>query len=70
MTMNQTPEHIHLPQPSFWPILLALGVVLIAIGIVSTVIISAIGALLTLASIIGWTLENRATAQAEEAHHG
>jgi cytochrome c oxidase subunit 1 len=50
---------IHLPAPSFWPIVLALGVALIAIGVIYTLIISAVGVLVLLAAIVGWTLENR-----------
>ena len=51
--------NIHLPAPSFWPIVLALGVALIAIGIIYTYMISAVGVLIMLSAIVGWTLENR-----------
>jgi len=64
--MNEHPD-IHLPAPSFWPIVLAFGFSLIAIGIVSSIIISLIGVVVTLFAITGWTLENRADAQ-EERH--
>jgi len=64
--MSEKPE-IHLPSPSFWPIVLAFGMALIAIGVVSTVIISIVGVVVLLVAIAGWTLENRAAAQ--EAHH-
>jgi len=64
--MNEKPE-IHLPAPSFWPIVLAFGMALIAIGVVSTVIVSIVGVVVLLVAIAGWTLENRATGQ--EAHH-
>ena len=61
-------EAIHLPPPSYWPIFLALGIVLIAIGIIFTVIISAIGIVIMLAAIVGWTQENRDIAL-QEGHH-
>jgi len=64
--MNEKPE-IHLPASSFWPIVLAFGMALIAIGVVSTVIVSIVGVVVLLVAIAGWTLENRATGQ--EAHH-
>jgi len=64
--MNEKPE-IHLPAPSFWPIVLAFGMALIAIGVVSTVIVSIVGGVVLLVAIAGWTLENRAAGQ--EAHH-
>jgi len=64
--MNDHPE-IHLPSPSFWPILLAFGMALIAIGVVSTIFVSIVGIIVLLVSIAGWTLENRAASQ--EEHH-
>jgi hypothetical protein len=67
----QNPEKpsIHLPPPSFWPILLAAGVLLMAVGVVSTSIISVIGIVVVLAAIVGWTWENRSLDMDEEAHH-
>ena len=64
--MNEKPE-IHLPAPSFWPIVLAFGMALIAIGVVSTIIVSIVGVVVLLVAIAGWTLENRAAGQ--EAYH-
>ena len=64
--MNEPPE-IHLPSPSFWPIVLAFGLALIAVGVVSTFIVSLLGVVVLLVAIAGWTLENRATGQ--EGHH-
>ena len=60
--MNEKPE-IHLPGPSFWPIVLAFGFALIAIGVVSSIIVSLVGIVVVLTAIAGWTLENRASAQ-------
>jgi hypothetical protein len=54
--MNQDPKF---PTYSFWPILVALGAVLIAIGIVSNFGISMLGLLLLITSVIGWVWENR-----------
>jgi len=64
--MNEQPE-IHLPSPSYWPIALAFGMALIAIGVVSTFILSIVGVVVMLVAIAGWTLENRAAGQ--EEHH-
>ncbi len=60
--MDQFPrdEIEELPRPSFWPILLAFGLVLIAIGIIFSLVISVLGVALMLASMVGWMLENRA----------
>jgi len=64
--MKDHPE-IHLPSPSYWPILLAFGMALIAIGVVSTIFVSIVGLVLLLVSIAGWALENRASGS--EEHH-
>jgi cytochrome c oxidase subunit 1 len=64
--MNEQPE-IHLPSPSYWPIALAFGMALIAIGVVSTIILSIVGVVVMLVAIAGWTLENRVAGQ--EEHH-
>jgi len=64
--MNEKPE-IHLPGPSYWPIMLAFGLVLISIGVVSNFIVSIVGVIVLLVSVGGWTLENRAEDQ--EEHH-
>jgi len=64
--MDEQPED-HLPSPSIWPIVLALGLMLIAAGVVSNILISLGGVLVMLGAIAGWTLENRAAGQ--EDHH-
>ena len=70
MNDNENPN-IHLPAPSFWPIVLALGVALIAIGIIYLLIISLVGVIIMLAAIVGWTLENRnmPVEAMEDIHH-
>jgi hypothetical protein len=45
------------PKPSFWPFVLAVTLVLAFIGVMTSPIILAIGAILTIAAIIGWMLE-------------
>jgi cytochrome c oxidase subunit 1 len=64
--MEDRPE-IHLPSPSYWPIILAFGITLIAIGVVSSIFISLVGIIVMLVAIVGWTWENRAAEQ-EEVH--
>ena len=60
---------IHLPPPSFWPIVLAAGVLLMAVGVVSLSIVSIVGVVVVLAAIVGWTWENRSIEMGEEGHH-
>lgn len=43
-----------LPQPTYWPAVLALGIVLFAWGFVTTLIISGIGLILMVLALKGW----------------
>ena len=65
---------IHLPPPSYWPIVLAFGMLVLGIGIVFSkelaLIPAAVGIVIMLAALVGWTGENRALeAQEEHGHH-
>lgn len=62
------PEDIHLPAPSYQPVVLALGVVLLAIGVLWTPIVGGIGLAVILISIAGWTQENRRAEREQEAN--
>jgi hypothetical protein len=53
-TSVSTEERVHLPSPTPWPVLLAVGVTLIAGGLISSDILSVIGALLAIAACVGW----------------
>ena len=61
-------ENLEMPVYSIWPPLLAVSLLLICIGIVSTIIISIAGILLLFASIIGWVWENRMQGGEEEEY--
>ncbi len=50
-------QHPHLPSASYWPIILAAGLPLIALGLIYNLWLSGIGLLLLLGSIFGWSLE-------------
>jgi cytochrome c oxidase subunit 1 len=50
-------HHIHLPSPSYWPLVLALALPLIAYGIIFNLVLSAIGAVVLFAAAFGWALE-------------
>jgi len=45
------------PRPSFWPLALALTLVLAFVGVMTHPIILGAGVLLTVVAIIGWMLE-------------
>jgi len=47
-------ERVHLPSPTPWPVLLAVGITLVAGGLISSDILSIIGALLAVTACVGW----------------
>lgn len=55
------------PMYSFWPIVLAAGIILIPIGIVASVWeISVLGIALVLTCVMGWAWENRGGSKEEQ----
>jgi hypothetical protein len=52
-------EEIHLPDPSYEPVILAFGVTLIVVGIVLTWIMVAIGALIAAIALVRWIRKTR-----------
>ncbi len=50
-------KHIHMPSPSYWPIVLAFGLPIMAYGIIFTRVLSVIGGAIILLAIFGWALE-------------
>ena len=65
---SHNPPNIHMPTPSFYPLLLAAGLTLIAGGLISHIAISVIGGILALDSIYGWAFEP-ATAPSSHGDH-
>lgn len=57
LQIGAAPEHVNLPSPTLWPILLALGLTLAAGGLLSTSKLSWVGAALSLAAGIGWIFQ-------------
>lgn len=49
--------NIHLPSPSYWPIVLALAFPVIAYGIIFNLMISVVGAAILVLALFGWVLE-------------
>ncbi len=50
----QTPEHIEMPAPTAWPLVLAFGLTLISAGMVTSPSVSILGAMLAVAGAVGW----------------
>jgi hypothetical protein len=54
---RETPREIALPAPTAWPFVLAFGCTLLFAGLVTSVSVSLLGAVLSLAGSIGWFRE-------------
>jgi hypothetical protein len=52
-----TPATVELPAPTAWPVILAFGLTLLFAGLLTSVAVSAVGAVLTVAGCIGWFRE-------------
>jgi len=49
--------HIHMPSPSYWPIVLSFGLLVVCIGLIYSLVVVAVGLGLVLASLYGWAHE-------------
>ncbi len=52
-----TPDDIHMPPNSYWPIVLALGFILIMAGAAFNLSLIIFGVIIVLTSAIGWVIE-------------
>lgn len=53
-------EPIHLPDPSYLPVLVAAGTTIALVGIVVNYVLVAIGVLITLVAMVRWIRQTRA----------
>ena len=53
-TRTDTPASVELPAPTAWPFVLAFGIALLFAGLLTSVAVSALGAVLSIAASIGW----------------
>jgi cytochrome c oxidase subunit 1 len=58
---------VHLPSPSYWPLVMALGLPIIGYGLIFNLGIAAVGGLIVVLGAFGWGYE---PADDPEAHHG
>ena len=59
------PSSIHMPSPSYWPLVAAFGLGLAGYMLMYSYVGAAIGTVITIAGIAGWSMEP-ATAPSEE----
>src|SRR4051812_33943974 len=50
-------HHFHMPSPSYWPVVLAVGLPIIAYGIIFSRILAVVGGVIVLLGSFGWALE-------------
>ena len=60
------PSTIHMPSPSYWPLVVAVGVAWMAGGLLTYYALSFVGGIIAMLGIIGWSNE---PAAAPESHH-
>jgi cytochrome c oxidase subunit 1 len=53
----EEPEHIHLPPPSYYPLIMGLGALRLGVGVLSHLALTALGAVIIVYSAWGWVLE-------------
>jgi cytochrome c oxidase subunit 1 len=65
------PIGVHLPSPSYWPIVLAIGMPLISYGLMYTYWVTGLGVVIVLGAVYGWALEPSVDPEAGhgEVHH-
>ena len=59
---------VHLPSPSYWPIIVAAGLPLIAYGLIFTYWLAGVGGLMVVAGLFGWGFEP--SVDPDAGHHG
>ena len=52
-------EHIHLPSPTVWPLVVGAGATLAGFGLLTSVVLSALGLVLMVWGIYSWIQELR-----------
>jgi cytochrome c oxidase subunit 1 len=50
-------SHIHLPSPSYWPLVLSVAIFIVGIGVIYNRFVAVVGALGILLAMYGWSLE-------------
>ncbi len=52
-------EEIHLPDPSYLPVIVAAGTTLVLVGVVINLVLAAIGLLITVVATVRWVRQTR-----------
>jgi hypothetical protein len=52
-------EEVHLPGPSYLPVIVAAGITLVIVGVVISFVLLAIGLIVTVVAVVRWVRETR-----------
>ena len=58
-TLPPPSEEVHLPEPSYLPAIVALGLTLALVGVVLTWVITGIGVIITVVACVRWIRQTR-----------
>ena len=58
-------DHVHLPAPSHWPVVVGLGIAILAVGALTHLVVVALGALVAVVGVFRFALEHHRTAAHE-----
>jgi cytochrome c oxidase subunit 1 len=50
-------HHVHLPSPSYWPLVAAIGLPIIGYGIIYTLWLTLVGSIITAGALYAWAME-------------
>jgi hypothetical protein len=59
-TLPEATEQVHMPEPSYLPVVVAFGITLMLVGVVLTWIITIIGAIPFVVGVVLWVRDTRA----------
>jgi hypothetical protein len=59
-SLPQPTEEIHLPEPSYVPVVLAFGITIAVVGVVLSWVMVVIGALVAVIALVRWIRQTRA----------
>lgn len=55
--LTRADTHFHMPSPSYWPVVVAIALPIVAYGIIFQHLLAVVGAAILLMSVFGWALE-------------
>ena len=67
-TYGEESHNIHLPQPSYWPVVASIGMLVFGFGLIYNVAVIVIGVAITMIAVYAWSFEPVNDPEDEPAH--